>query len=242
MAAPFSLGDYIYAHRGLWSPQGAPENSLAAFHTAANAGFGMEFDVRLSADGIPVCFHDADLNRMAGLEDLVADCTAETLTQTKLLETNETIPTLDDLLSIWPHNLPLLTEIKALDVPPAPIAEAVAARLSAYTGRAAAMSFSEEAVALLPKTLPRGLLVDRIEKTGRAGFDKSLTTALQLKVDYLSVWHADAQDAATFARTHGLGLVVWTVTSPDAFTAAAPFVDAQIFEGFDPVAALAQTN
>ncbi|MEO1407296.1 MAG: glycerophosphodiester phosphodiesterase family protein, partial [Pseudomonadota bacterium] len=191
MAAPFSLGDYIYAHRGLWSPDGPPENSLAAFHIAANTGFGMEFDVRLSADGIPVCFHDANLQRMAELDDEVADCTAHMLTQTKLKGTNETIPTLDELLAIWPHNLPLLTEIKALDVPPAPIAEAVAARLSSYTGRAAAMSFSEEAVAALPKTLPRGLLIDRIEKTGRSAFDRSIDVAVELKVDYLSVWHTD---------------------------------------------------
>ncbi|MEM9668752.1 MAG: glycerophosphodiester phosphodiesterase family protein [Pseudomonadota bacterium] len=242
MASPFSLGDYIYAHRGLWSPGGPPENSLAAYHTAANAGFGMEFDVRLSADGVPVCFHDADLKRMAGQDDLVADCTSDMLIQTKLAGTNETVPTLQDLLDIWPHHLPLLTEIKALDVPPVPVAEAVASLLTRYTGRAAAMSFSVDAVAALPKTLPRGLLIDKTENTGRVPFDKALATALELQVDYLSVWHTDAEHAASFARTHGLGLVVWTVTSPEAFVAAAPHVDAQIFEGFDPVATLAQSH
>ena len=66
MAAPFSLGDYAYAHRGLWTKDGAPENSLAAFDAAAKAGIGMEFDIRLSADGIPVCFHDRTLTKMTG--------------------------------------------------------------------------------------------------------------------------------------------------------------------------------
>ncbi|MEM8635117.1 MAG: glycerophosphodiester phosphodiesterase family protein [Pseudomonadota bacterium] len=242
MAAPFSLGDYIYAHRGFWSPTGAPENSLAAFHMAANAGLGMEFDVRLSADGVPVCFHDATLSRMTTQDDQVADCTVQTLTGTKLLDTNETIPTLDQLLDIWPHHLPLLTEIKAHDVPPVPVAEAVGSRLAAYTGRAAAMSFSWDAVAALPKTLPRGLLINKIEQAGRSAFDKSLRVAVELQVDYLSVWHTDAAEAQMFAKTHGLGLVVWTVSSPEEFAAAAPHVDAQIVEGFDPVAALAQMS
>ena len=39
------------AHRGLWSPGGAPENSLAAFQAACAAGYGIELDVQLSADG-----------------------------------------------------------------------------------------------------------------------------------------------------------------------------------------------
>ncbi|MEO1475313.1 MAG: glycerophosphodiester phosphodiesterase family protein [Pseudomonadota bacterium] len=242
MASPFSLGDYLYAHRGLWSKDGPPENSLAAFHTAANAGFGMEFDVRLSADGVPVCFHDADLKRMAGQDDIVADCTADTLSKIKLAGTNETIPTLSDLLEIWPHHLPLLAEIKAQDTPPVPAAEAVSALLSSYTGRAAAMSFSEEAVAALPKTLPRGLLIASIEDTGRGAFDRGLATALDLQVDYLSVWYGDAAEASPFARKHGLGLVVWTVSSPEDFAASAPHVDAQIFENFDPVASLARTD
>ena len=39
-----------YAHRGLWG-KGVPENSLAAFRAAAEAGFGIELDVQLSKDG-----------------------------------------------------------------------------------------------------------------------------------------------------------------------------------------------
>ncbi len=39
------------AHRGLWSPEGPPENSLGAFQAACAAGYGIELDVQLSADG-----------------------------------------------------------------------------------------------------------------------------------------------------------------------------------------------
>ena len=45
------LFDPPIAHRGLWSPDGAPENSLAAFQAACSHGYGIELDVQLSADG-----------------------------------------------------------------------------------------------------------------------------------------------------------------------------------------------
>ena len=59
--APFS--GWCYAHRGLHSPdKSVPENSLAAFAAAADAGYGMELDVQLSKDGEVVVFHDDTLD------------------------------------------------------------------------------------------------------------------------------------------------------------------------------------
>ena len=46
-----------YAHRGLHG-NGVPENSLAAFSAAADAGYGIELDVQLSRDGVVMVFHD----------------------------------------------------------------------------------------------------------------------------------------------------------------------------------------
>jgi glycerophosphoryl diester phosphodiesterase len=54
------------AHRGLWSPAAAPENSLAAFQAACAHDYGIELDVQLSADGEAMVFHDATLERMTG--------------------------------------------------------------------------------------------------------------------------------------------------------------------------------
>ncbi|HEX5149149.1 MAG TPA: glycerophosphodiester phosphodiesterase family protein, partial [Candidatus Limnocylindrales bacterium] len=54
------------AHRGDW--RRAPENTLEAFRAAlaVPACDGLEFDVRLAADGIPVVCHDATLARVQG--------------------------------------------------------------------------------------------------------------------------------------------------------------------------------
>lgn len=44
---------------------------MKAFRLAIEKGFGMEMDVQLSKDGIPVVFHDATLTRMCGVEKRV---------------------------------------------------------------------------------------------------------------------------------------------------------------------------
>jgi glycerophosphoryl diester phosphodiesterase len=72
-AAPLIIG-----HRG--ASAHAPENTLAAFQMAIDAGAdGVEFDVQLSRDGVPVVIHDATLQRTGGQTDAVADLTAAEL-------------------------------------------------------------------------------------------------------------------------------------------------------------------
>ena len=234
MAAPFSLADFTYAHRGLWSADGAPENSIAAFDAAADAGIAIEFDVRLSKDGVPVCFHDRTLDKMTDQTGELADYTAAELTSFNLAGTTSTIPLLEDVLSRWPHHLPLLVEVKAMDIPPVPVAKATAEQVDRYAGRAAIISFNKEAVATIPDSIPRGLLIEKIHKSSHAEFEASLEDALALKVDLLSIWRDDVEHAAPFAAEHGLGLVTWTVQTLQQSRDVAPFADAQIFESFSP--------
>ncbi|KAB8290948.1 glycerophosphodiester phosphodiesterase family protein [Bifidobacterium avesanii] len=58
----------------------APENSLASFAAAAEAGYGIELDLQLTVDGQVVVVHDSDLERVAGDPRRVADLTYEELT------------------------------------------------------------------------------------------------------------------------------------------------------------------
>ena len=68
----------IIGHRG--ASAHAPENTLAAFRRAVEDGAdGVEFDVRLSKDGIPVVIHDSRLLRTTGVNRRVSDLTAEEL-------------------------------------------------------------------------------------------------------------------------------------------------------------------
>jgi glycerophosphoryl diester phosphodiesterase len=68
----------IIAHRG--ASAFAPENTLAAFRKAiADGAEGVEFDVRLAKDSVPVVFHDATLSRVSGERGLVKHFTSEEL-------------------------------------------------------------------------------------------------------------------------------------------------------------------
>jgi len=71
----------IIGHRGASAI--APENTLAAFTRAIQDGAdGIEFDVRLSQDGVPVVIHDAKLARTGLIDGVVAELSAEVLART----------------------------------------------------------------------------------------------------------------------------------------------------------------
>lgn len=103
-----------FAHRGLHdNASEAPENSMAAFKKAVEAGFGMELDVQVTKDGVPVVFHDFKLDRVCGAEGKIVDSTYEELQAYTLFDSEERIPKLSDLLEMVAGRVPLIVEIKA---------------------------------------------------------------------------------------------------------------------------------
>ncbi len=108
---PF-LGVY-YAHRGLHDNRTeAPENSMPAFRKAVEAGYGIELDVQLTKDGVPVVFHDFTLERMCGVPGKPGDYTWEELREFSLLQTKEKIPSLQEFLKMVDGRVPLIVELK----------------------------------------------------------------------------------------------------------------------------------
>ncbi|MDE5931166.1 MAG: glycerophosphodiester phosphodiesterase [Lachnospiraceae bacterium] len=102
-----------YAHRGLHDNKtSAPENSMAAFRKAVESGYGIELDVQLTKDGIPVIFHDFTLERMCGVQGKVEAFTLEELRKLSLLQTEERIPTLQEFLEMVKGRVPLIIELK----------------------------------------------------------------------------------------------------------------------------------
>lgn len=132
----------FYAHRGLHDNQSeAPENSMAAFRKAVEAGYGIELDVQLTNDGIPVIFHDFTLERICGVKGRVDDYTYEELQQFKLLQSEEKIPKLEDFLAMVGGRVPLIVELKVewMDVSLCP---AVQKLLTDYNGVYCVESFN----------------------------------------------------------------------------------------------------
>lgn len=103
-----------FAHRGLHDNESdAPENSMAAFRKAVEAGYGIELDVHVTLDGIPVVFHDSKLERMCKVSGEITDYTYEQLQQYTLGNSKERIPKLEDVLLMVHGCVPLIVEIKS---------------------------------------------------------------------------------------------------------------------------------
>lgn len=105
------LDGFRYAHRGLHGC-GVPENSLAAFRRAAEAGYGAELDVHLTRDGRLAVIHDGDLRRMCGVSGRVEEKTAAELSALRLAGTEERIPFLEEVLPLFAGRAPLVVELK----------------------------------------------------------------------------------------------------------------------------------
>jgi len=238
MAGAFHLGAQDFAHRGLWSSGGPPENSLGALAAAAEAGFGAELDVRLSRDGVAMVFHDALLERMTPGQGALSLHASASLARLPLAGSGETIPTLAQVLDAWPDGLALLIELKADGLPdPAALAHAVAELLEGWPGPAAVMSFSPAALDAFPTALhPRGLLIappglgasdslaDRLDHSGANRFD-----FLGLHTSRLP----EAAALGTGAGKIGREIVAWTVDTPEKLALARAQADAAIFEHLD---------
>ena len=100
-----------YAHRGLHNEE-LPENSIGAFKNAVEHRYGIELDIQLSKDKVPMVFHDATLTRVCGIDAKLADYTCEELCRMKLLGSEYTIPTLKEVLETVDGKVPLLVEFK----------------------------------------------------------------------------------------------------------------------------------
>lgn len=100
------------AHRGMFDNIKIPENSLSSFKKALKYNYSIELDIQLTKDNILVVFHDSNLKRMTGINKLIEDTNYNELKELKLLNTNEHIPTLDEVLNLVNNKVLLDIEIK----------------------------------------------------------------------------------------------------------------------------------
>lgn len=102
-----------FAHRGLHDEDN-PENSLPAFRRAVEHGYGIELDVQVSKDGIPVVFHDDNMKRGTGVDKGIYSHTVEELKALPLFGREDlSIPTLAEVLEVVDGKVPLVVEVKA---------------------------------------------------------------------------------------------------------------------------------
>lgn len=241
------VADYAgisFAHRGLHG-EGRAENSLSAFAAAADLGYGIELDVRLSADGEMVVFHDDTLTRVAGIDKRVDALTLAELRECRLSGTEDTVPTLKEVLSLIDGRVPLLIEIKE-DAGNSRVTETLVKELQGYSGDYIVESFnplSLKTFRRLRPDVPLGILSQHFCR--RKEFKgKMLYFLLQNMLlnflstpDFVAYNHEDSRMASLklTRAVFGTLTVAWTVRTPEEASAAreAGF-DSIIFEGFIP--------
>jgi glycerophosphoryl diester phosphodiesterase len=222
------------AHRGYHDiRRGRPENTLAAFDAAVEARYSIECDLHISADGIPVVFHDEGLERLTGETGSVRDRTAAELGDLRIAGTGAWIPTLDELLALVTGRVPLVMELKNVPGRDAGLAFEVVRRLADYAGPAALMSFDPGLVAEVKAAdpnLPRGLTAFGNWRNGST----YLRTILELGVDFASYNIDDLPTPAPIlaGRLFGIPLICWTVRTKAQAQKAAKWADQITFEGF----------
>jgi glycerophosphoryl diester phosphodiesterase len=231
------------AHRGLWSPAGPPENSLAAFQAACACGYGIELDVQRTADGEAVVFHDTTLERMTGAPGRVSDHTAADIGRMRLKGSDETIPSLADALTLVGHRAMVHIEIKIPFGEVGPLERRVHEILIDHSGPTSVIGFNPYSHAWFADHHPRVLRgLDSYSYTG----PDARHLAPEIRKKYARLEHVSiakphflalsvdmlSHPKAVALRRDGMPVVAWTVRDAGEAEAIKNSCDNIIFEGF----------
>ncbi len=237
------LGVY-YAHRGLHDNHSdAPENSMAAFKRALHYNYGVELDVQLTKDRIPIVFHDETLKRACGVSGTVRDYTYAELQNFPLFDSAEKIPKFQDVLDTVNGKIPLIIEIKCHENPTV-LCEATDKCLASYHGTYCIESFHPLAVRWYKKHRPeviRGQLStafsypDRGERIYET-WVHYLITNFVCRPDFIAYNHKNKNNISRLVCKNlfqALG-VTWTIKSQEQLDNCRDDFSLFIFEGFIP--------
>lgn len=205
---------FVWAHRGASAE--APENTLAAFAAAEAAGAdGIELDVHLSRDGVPVVIHDDTVDRTTSGRGAVVRLS---LSELRRLDAGswfanrfagEPVPTLEEVLHWAEGRLRLNLEVKEYAA-----GQAILELLPRYPhARILVSSFDHKLLAALRRVdpeLPLGFLVETV--FWRSALRRAVAAgaeSLNPRSDLVS------RPMVTACRRHGLAVYPWTVDAPE---------------------------
>lgn len=240
------------AHRALHDrARRRPENSPAAIRAAVAVGYGIEIDLQLSADGVPMVFHDETLDRLTAEQGPVNARPAADLSRIPLTDADEPIPTLAETLALIAGCVPLLIELKdqslTMSDTDGRLESATAALLATYPGPVAVMSFNPHSVAHMARlapTIPRGLTTSAYDPDDWSPLPAEICARLREIPDYdptlSSFISHEAKDLTrprvAQLKSQGAAILTWTIRSPEAEAIARRIADNVTFEGYLPAA------
>ena len=239
------LRSYVYAHRGLHS-SGIPENSLAAFRKAKDAGYGIELDVHLLADGSLAVMHDSALQRTTGKNGFMEDLRKQDLSNYQLEGTEEMIPMLSDVLDLYQGVAPLIVELKCCRNNYVQLCTAATTLLDSYSGPYCMESFDPRCIYWLRKNRPdiiRGQLTENYFRSAGCNLPMILRFILRHQMlnfltlpDFVAYRYADRKTFSNILvrKLWGATGVSWTLKTPEEYQTATNEHWIPIFENITP--------
>lgn len=235
---------FEYAHRGLHDNNiNIVENSLEAFERAKNHGYGIELDVQLTKDKIPVVFHDQNLRRIVNLDKDLSDLNYSQLKKLKLSNTNYSIPSLKEVLELIDGKVPLIIEFKSFNHKDMTLLIKSMELLDYYSGDYMVESFNPLMVRWFRLNRPeiiRGQLSSNMKKKGK-DFLKTLPLTYMLtnilsRPNFVAYNHLFKNNLTLIMLNliFKSNLVAYTVTNYQDFLNNKKKFTIQIFEDFLP--------
>lgn len=231
------------AHRGLHSNPSIPENSLSSFQRAIDCALPIELDLQISRDGKIIVFHDDDLKRICNDDRLVSQVDFDELLTLSLFESNQKIPSLDEVLTFVAGRVPLLIEIKNRNYD-GRLEDCIYECLRNYEGEYAIQSFNPFTVDHFRRKDSK-ILRGMISGTGRdfeLPFWKTFVLKnlilLPLVRPHFINYEAEGLHLLAISLIRELTsipILGWTINSPELMNRYQGQCDNIIFESFDPL-------
>jgi|AntDeeMetagen285_2_1112576.scaffolds.fasta_scaffold04934_4 glycerophosphoryl diester phosphodiesterase len=192
----------VIAHRGFAAD--APENTLAAIGQASDVADSIEFDARRCGTGELVVFHDETVDRVTDGTGRVDEFDLADLQSLEVLDSGESIPTLDAVLDAIPPDVDVNIELKETG-----IAEDVLDTLAAVGNDAIVSSFSAAALREIQsdaRTVETAYITKRLR-------DEPVRRAVELDCQYIHPRFTLLLYSRLLSRARAvdLGVNVWTV-------------------------------
>lgn len=238
------LKRWKYAHRGLHDAD-KPENSMAAFRAALEAGYGVELDIHLLQDGNLAVIHDSSLKRTAGADVRIENLTSDDIIRYHLNGTRECIPLFQEVLDLFSGQAPLIVELKVVDSNHSALCQAACQLLDSYEGPYCVESFDPRAVAWFRTHRPdviRGQLSENWigKRLPVPGILKWALTHhvcnIYTRPDFIAYKFADRNNFSTrlCRKLWNIQGVSWTLKNNEEYRTAVTEDWIPIFEGFNP--------
>jgi glycerophosphoryl diester phosphodiesterase len=242
--APSWLTARPITHRGLhdWRAR-VVENTLGACKAAMDSNYAIECDLQISREGEAILFHDDTLDRVMQQQGPVRNHSVSELKRMAFRHSDESIPTLSELLALVDGKVPLVIELKPQWDGDMTLTRRTLELLKSYDGAHCVMSFDPDVVETVKSESPRtvrGFITDRALDpyydrlpVAQRNELRTLSCLERMQPHFLSVDIDELPWApVTELRQSGMPVICWTVRSARQAALARKYTDQITFEGF----------